>query len=151
MRELSKWICEIFFGSKIPGLKVCWKRNMKPLGRTFFSPIVPLILTIKTWIRSRISHHDGQGRFLFLDIIGTLVHELIHAVLQCWYKSCTACGRKDINSDGHDHAFQLLGAKLEVVFPRLLGLPLQLGRSESLIHRWEKLKPLPSPHDIATF
>jgi hypothetical protein len=151
MRQLSKWICEIFFGGRIPGLKVRWKRNPKAPGRTYCGPIVPLILPIKICINPLKTHEVDHGRFIFLNIIGTLVHELIHAVLHCCYKSCTTCGREDTNSDGHGRAFQLLGAKLEEAFPRLLGLPLRLARWESLIDRWEKLKPLPSPHDMATF
>lgn len=57
----------------------------------------------------------------------------------------------DLNADSHGRAFQLLGAKLEEVFPRLLGIPLRLARWESLLQSWKELKPLPSLHDLATF
>jgi hypothetical protein len=40
---------------------------------------------------------------------------------------------------------------VEDVFPRLLGLPLDLARWEGLVGHWHRLKPLPSPHDLTMF
>ncbi|KAF2820640.1 hypothetical protein CC86DRAFT_116218 [Ophiobolus disseminans] len=91
------------------------------------------------------------GSYRIMAIISTLVHEAVHIFLD--YYSCRHCKMHRRNNDfrGHGRAWQLVAVQLEDTFPRLLGIPLNLGRREALWSHWNHARRLPSPHDLASF
>lgn len=88
------------------------------------------------------------GEYATLDFLSTLVHECIHAFLQyypCWW--CRAWDW-DYGDGGHGRIFQVLAMKMEEVFPRLVGLPVRLGRFESVVGDFVRGARLPSVSDL---
>ncbi|KAL5384935.1 hypothetical protein DPSP01_005040 [Paraphaeosphaeria sporulosa] len=73
------------------------------------------------------------GNYAVLDFVSTLVHKVIYVFLQayaCWW--CRAWDRYHA-AGGHGRLFQMLGKRMGGAVPRLLGVPVKLGRVESLL------------------
>lgn len=145
MRRLWKCFNELFFGGDLADGQFRWNPSLVDLGQAGSRNGRPTIE-----VNPQETAKDF-GDYVALEFIGTLMHEAVHAFLN--YYSCRFCftWKYDLNASGHGRAFQILAAKLEEVFPRLLGLPLKLHRFLSLLANWDELKPLPSPHDLAVF
>jgi hypothetical protein len=166
-RELQlalTWINELFFGGDIPGLTVRWTRaeedeaywkarNKKP----FDNPMTAYASTADRGDPEIVMFADRTGDKLcfgsyhILKILSVLIHEAIHVFLG--YYGCRHCKTFASNNDflGHGRAWQLVAVQLEETFPRLLGIPLDLGRSESMFALWKDAGRLPSPHDLVTY
>ncbi|KAJ4358358.1 uncharacterized protein N0V89_002940 [Didymosphaeria variabile] len=129
MQHLWQTINILFFGGPIPGISFRWKKiKHSVLGRTTTSLSGNPVISMHP---ARTAHDFGD--YAILDFLSTLVHEIIHAFLQyypCWL--CRSWAR-DYTAGGHGRLFQILARKMEEVFPRLLGVPVRLGRFESLL------------------
>jgi hypothetical protein len=108
---------------------------------------------LRTW---RIVMHPDKtaldpGPYPVLAILSTLIHEAVHILLDKY--GCHHCATWNENQQAiwHGRPWQLVAAKLEEVVPRLLGIPIKLGRLHSLLHGWGWQYLLPSRHDIAAY
>ncbi|KAJ4292719.1 hypothetical protein N0V90_009382 [Kalmusia sp. IMI 367209] len=150
---LQIWHCinTIFFAGPIPRARFRWNPSLKPctLGRATSTLFIPTIL-----MNPHCTSRDF-GDYVVLDFLSTLVHESIHVFLQCY--PCWWCRSwdKDYTAGGHGRHFQTIAKKMEEVFPKLLGLPLKLGRFEAFIGDLEaqgrELRSVPSVHDIEAY
>ncbi|KAF2638300.1 hypothetical protein P280DRAFT_520320 [Massarina eburnea CBS 473.64] len=143
MRQLWKWFNVLFFGGPIRGVNFRWSMTLFHSGCTSFHFGIPHV---------KINPYrlgGSFGSYIFLELISTLMHEAVHAFLI--HHPCSYCcsNRMDYGENGHGRAFHVLGAKLEEVFPRLLGLPLRLGRVESVFADWKYPVSLPSVHEFS--
>lgn len=96
------------------------------------------------------------GDYTLLAFLSVLFHESIHVFLQhyaCW--QCRSW-RKDCASE-HGRHFQTIAQKIEEVFPKLVGLPVRLGRFEGFLgdlgvgekeRGWVRRRMIPSVHDL---
>lgn len=129
MQALWHSLNALFFGGYIPGIRFRWKKGTRSvLGRTATGLVGSPVVTMHPTRTSR-----DFGDFAVLDFLSTLVHEAIHGFFQfyaCWW--CRVWDG-DCTAGGHGRMFQVLARKLEEVVPRLLGVPVRLGRFESLL------------------
>ena len=117
-------------------------------GRAYHSgPLAPTIV-----INHRLPP-DNFGQYSILAFLSVLIHESIHVFLE--YHACQRCRswRKDSKGE-HGRHFQTIAQKMEEVFPKLVGLPIDLGRLEGFlgdlgVGRGVVRKALvPSVHDL---
>ncbi|KAF2677104.1 hypothetical protein K458DRAFT_410004 [Lentithecium fluviatile CBS 122367] len=154
MLTLIHCIFTIFFGSPIPRLTFHWsaKRTKGNLGLTRARPLLSFLLAPTISINPHLLTHGRFGPHCpLLNALSTLLHECIHAFLL--YRSCPTCLSTPLHdvAAGHGRAFQVLGRKVEEVFPRLLGVPVRLGRTESLMAAWGDVRPVISLCDFRSW
>ncbi|KAF1955259.1 hypothetical protein CC80DRAFT_594440 [Byssothecium circinans] len=133
MLQLWKNLNTLFFGTHIRRLAFRWRRSLSTLGAAFRTDG----LGIPYIAMNPLKHSQQFGGYVLLDVISTLVHEAIHVFLRC--RACGFCRSRgaDLGNGGHGSAFQILGRALEEAGPRLLGLPLRLGRLEAVLGSWK--------------
>ncbi|KAF2450570.1 hypothetical protein P171DRAFT_503135, partial [Karstenula rhodostoma CBS 690.94] len=129
MQSLWEGLNTLFFGGRIPGIRFRWTEDKHGvLGRSAFSfggsPVISMHPT-------RTSRDFGD--YAVLDFLSTLVHEAVHAFLQFYACRWYHVWDGEYTAGGHGRVFQMLAKKLEEAVPRLLGVPVRLGRFESLL------------------
>jgi hypothetical protein len=81
--------------------------------------------------------------------LSVILHEAVHAFLrQLVCHSCRTYDNNVDNAGGHGRAFQVLLVALVDANYRLLGLPLRIGASNDSTVSWQKVRYLPSMHDV---
>jgi hypothetical protein len=150
MRVLWKWINELFFGGDFRDVIFNWDKdmNMNNTGQATSSKPPR-----RTWKITMNPNHIASdiGPYKVLATLSTLIHEVVHIFLDKY--SCHHCETFYENQQAiwHSSPFQLVAAKLEEVVPRLLSIPIKLGRFYSFLHGWPHIYTLPSRHDMAVY
>lgn len=159
MQDLWQDLNILFFGGSIPGIVFVWtdladnrlgEGGVDGAGNPF------------VYMNPALTSYEFCD-FAVLDFFSTLVHEAIHAFLifySCWW--CRSWLKYPFGSE-HGRLFQMLAKTLERIAPRLLGLPLRVGRFPCLMNdlgvkEWkakekkERLRrEVPSVHDFETW
>lgn len=145
MREILRWINELFFGYDSSRLDFRWASDDFPEhvgGNAGKRKLYKYRINLKTSLKSSAM----LGRWI-LEILSCLLHEAVHIHQQ--YHGCDSCLSAEWNCmrHGHGRAFQLLASRVESCFVRFTGLPVMLVRYGSIEEHWAKFWPLPSLHD----
>jgi len=147
MQSLWKWINELLFGGDHSDGNFKWRKGREGiLGQAKASPLRKW----KIWMNPEKIAVDFDS-YKMLAIISTLFHEAIHAFLG--RHGCRSCKtwKENQMAAWHGRAWQLVAAKVEDVVPRLLGIPVYLGRFVGFISQWDNVSAMPSRHDMLAY
>lgn len=145
MRQLLRWINELFFGRDSWRLRFRWRVKLDSDGVASHPGPFRCIIQMRTWM----PYEDTCRDRWIVSLLGTLLHEAVHIHLKM--HSCLQWCSADSNTHiqgGYGRAWQLLAAKMERCFVLRTGLPVDLGRFISFKQYWQHLHVLPSLHDL---
>jgi hypothetical protein len=151
MSQLWSWFNSLFFAGDIPNKIFRWNPKLRDSNAVATGGLRgghPCIDMDPLYDSRMISTFPD---YWILEFISSLLHEAIH-VFQTYY-GCSLC-RTAIEDDyaaGHGWVFNIIGAAIEEACPRLLGIPVDLGRFQSLVAGWETVDKLPSACDLEGF
>lgn len=150
MRQLWKSISELFFGVDIGDAKFVWSREIYEIGMT--SVLTNTDGRCVSCITMNLDKTTKDcGNYHVVAIISTLLHEAVHSFLAKY--RCESCRTENFTTTGayHGRPFQIIAAKIEEIVPRLLDIPVKLGRDSSLLQLCGEVQHHLSRHDIVVF
>jgi len=156
---ITRLISVFFFGAAIP-FDFAWETGILEtndwLGVT--SPLdhngveVQVIAIHPTKVKLDVTLAPNYIRALAIQRLSTLMHEIIHAVLNTL--CCRDCYASNDNLAQHGRAWQRLALGVEREFARLFGLDLDLGRMYGVLNDMVNVGAdfnHPSRHDLVTY
>jgi hypothetical protein len=144
MRQLWKNFNELLFGDRIDDSEFHWKHDCHNLGEARGGEFRGK-RTLAIFMNPKKAPMD-MGSHRVLKPLSTALHEIVYVFFA--RHRCRNCRtlRDNLKSDCHGRPFQLLATKIEEVVPRLLGIPVNLGRFRSYTTEasWADTRTLPS-------
>jgi hypothetical protein len=82
--------------------------------------------------------------------MGTMLHELVHAFFDAYAcKMCQSSTRSVNDAKGHGRAWHHVTSLVERAAPRVIGIPLKLGRFDAVINNWGFMQYWPTRDEVA--
>ncbi|KAF1955258.1 hypothetical protein CC80DRAFT_91048 [Byssothecium circinans] len=156
LNALLHYVNDIFFGVPMRNVKISWDWNLPDtdLGETrevCLSSCIGFcncpVLGLQISLNPRISSSDIGERSLLMNLLGTILHEAVHAFLML-YSFPTLCHNPRFWGAWHGRPWQVLAENVEKVFYHLTGLPVLLGRFDAIRVNWPHVFPLPTTADF---
>jgi hypothetical protein len=149
MRQLWRWINEIFFGRDSSRFRFRWNGELTGEDANIAIAATGYIsrtILMKTSREENTSHLES-GTWM-LDVLAVLIHEAMHIYSSKY--GCIICSttKSSLMPHGHGRAWQVLASRIEACFLRFTMLPVELGRWIAFLAWWESSDPFPSLHNL---
>lgn len=155
MSEAIKIFRDLFFLGHLPPIRFKWNDQLVKSAEEYGHCTPPDTNTGETLIEMDpfIVYPDANGRTA--SLIGTLLHELVHAFLQYWPCDGTLCPELHcaakhylpLGQVEHGPAWQMLAAAIEMRCTTWLGFPVRLNRKASALKHVMGYKVAPFEHE----
>ncbi len=142
---LLSWINELFFGVKNAPMPILWNGKLGPHcpARVAKRPYNNSSRFCIEMNPNFLQVHTSEN--LMLHFLGTLLHEAAH-VFEGMHTDRQP--EHDMGTKGHGASWQIIAAGVERTFLRLTGVPVNLGRWESIRAHWHKMARLPNKQEL---